>query len=260
MSVTSTSLIFPACLTPIPLSTRLFSFLSVGVSTLTTENPLAWRFLRGAAHPLADLTGPYYMYGAPEVNFAQGKAVLGATEDLKTSPLFLLSGKILGPNGEPVSATLDLWQANTQGEYWFSEYRNRGKVTTDPSTGSFEILTVPPGVYDVMGAQRVAHIHGIITAPGYQPLTTQLYFCQKNDPKAFQTDVLKLVRGPREHMIQGWSIPTEKGDKYWDWPQLEPSETESIKIVEEWNYRLENQGVEWRVSCGASQVITLNKV
>lgn len=259
MSVNSVDPNFLPHSTPIPLSTQLLSFLSIAVGTLTTENPLTWRFLRGAAHPLADLTGPYYMYGAPEVNFAQGKAIMAAVEDLKTSPLFLLSGKILGPNGEPVSATLDLWQANTQGEYWFSEYRNRGKITTDPLTGSFEILTVPPGIYSVMGAQRVAHIHGIITAPGYQSLTTQLYFCQKNEPAAFQTDVLKWVRGPREHMIRGWSIPTEKGDKYWDWPQLEPSETEIMKSVEEWNHRLENQGVEWKISCGASHMITLNK-
>ncbi|KDN49654.1 hypothetical protein RSAG8_01719, partial [Rhizoctonia solani AG-8 WAC10335] len=198
------------------------------------------------------------MYDAPNVNFAPGKAVLGATEDLKASPLFLLSGKVLGPKGEPVEATLDLWQANTRGEYSLSEYRNRGKVTTDPSTGSFEILTVPPGIYGILGARRVAHIHGIITAPGYQSLTTQLYLCPKNESIGFQTDFLTLIRGPRENLIRGWSIPTEKGDRYWDWPQLE-SETEIMKVAEEWNDWLKNQAVEWKISCGASQVITLNK-
>ncbi|CAE6470611.1 unnamed protein product [Rhizoctonia solani] len=259
MSATSTNPSFPASLTSIPLSTRLLSFLSTVIWSLTTENPLIWRFFQGAAHPLADLLGPYYMYGAPNVNIAPGKAVLGATEDLKTSPLFLLSGKVLGPNGEPVEATLDLWQANTQGEYSLSAYRNRGNITTNPSTGSFEILTVPPGIYGIFGAQRVAHIHGTITAPGYQSLTTQLYFCPKNELMGFQTDILTLLRGPRENLVRGWSIPTEKGDRYWDWPQLESSETETMKTVGEWNGWLKNQAVEWQISCGASQVITLNK-
>jgi hypothetical protein len=60
------------------------SFLATAGSMLTTENPLIWGYTRGAAHPLADMSGPYYMYGAPNVNFAPGKAVLGATEDLES--------------------------------------------------------------------------------------------------------------------------------------------------------------------------------
>ncbi|KAF8684172.1 Dioxygenase [Rhizoctonia solani] len=266
----------------IPLSTRMVSFLATAGAMLTTENPLIWSYTRGAAHPLADMSGPYYIYGAPNVNFAPGKAVLGATEDLKSeynimwlrrsphqtdsapiiytaSPLFLFSGKVLGPNGEPVEATLDLWQANTRGEYRLSEYRNRGKITVDLSTGSFEILTIPPAIYAILGAQRVAHIHGIITAPGYQSLITQIYLCPKNEPTGFQVDFLTMMRGNRENMIKGWSIPTEKGDRYWDWPQLESSETETVKLVEEWNSRLASQPDGWKITCGASQVITLNK-
>ncbi|CAE6356863.1 unnamed protein product [Rhizoctonia solani] len=260
MSVSSDSLNFSKSVPPISLSTRAVSFLVTAGSMLTIENPLVWGYTRGAAHPLADVSGPYYMYGAPNVNFAPGKAVLGSTEDLRTSPLFLFSGKVLGAKGEPIEATLDLWQANTRGEYWLSEYRNRGKITTDPSTGSFEILTIPPAIYAILGGQRVAHIHGIITAPGYQSLITQLYLCPKNETTGFQTDFINLVRSPRENMIRGWSVPTQEGDRYWGWPQLKSSETETVKLVEEWNNRLANQPGGWKITCGGSQVITLNRV
>jgi hypothetical protein len=60
-------------------------------------------------------------------------------------------------------------------------------------------------------------------------------------------------------MIKGWSIPTEEGDRYWGWPQLESSETETVKLVEEWNGRLAKQPNGWKITCGGSQGIVLNK-
>lgn len=257
ISVTTNALTLSPSPAPVPIPTRIFSALAMIWAALTTDNPLAWSFLR--AHPRADVIGPVYVFGAPNVNFAPGKAVLGATEDLKSSPLFLFSGKVLGPDGEPLEATLDLWQADTAGLYGYANYRNRGKVTTDPSTGAFEVLTVPPGAYGFGPANRVAHIHGIISAPGYQPLVTQFYLSPKNDPKALDSDFVRYIRAsPFGNMIRCWAIPTSQGDRYWDWPQLEGSDSETVKLVGEWNDRLGDR-TELKITCGASDVLVLNR-
>ncbi|QRV79595.1 intradiol ring-cleavage dioxygenase [Ceratobasidium sp. AG-Ba] len=236
----------------VPLHTFVLSGLKMLWMSLVTENPLTWDRVQGRSHPRADVTGPFYVIGAPNVNFAPGKAVLGAAEDLKSSPLFLFSGKILGPNGEPVAATLDLWQANTSGMYALTSYRNRGKVSTDPATGKFEVLTVPPAQYGISASvMRAAHIHAIISAPGYQPIVTQFYLASRNDPTPLKKDWQVLIQRP------GWAVPTDKGDLFWDLPQLKDSDTEGVKLVAEWNGYLQNHGL--KISCGASDIIKLNK-
>ncbi|KAG8747790.1 hypothetical protein FRC10_011235 [Ceratobasidium sp. 414] len=257
-SASSTSLLLP----PPPLisfSSRVISALKLVWRMLISENPLTWDFIYGRAHPRADVTGPYYTVSAPNVNFAPGKAVLGATQDLKRSPLFLFSGKILGPGGEPVGATLDLWQADTSGVYAHTTYRNRGKVTTDPATGNFEVLTVPPGEYGFSPSlMRAAHIHGIITAPGCQPLVTQFYVTPGNSQKPLDEDFINWRRSKRlDNMLECWAIPTDKGDLFNDFPRLQHSEHENARLVAEWNDRLQNEGL--RIGCGASTVIKLNK-
>jgi protocatechuate 3,4-dioxygenase beta subunit len=51
----------------------------------------------------------------------------------------------------------------------------RGKLRADAS-GAFRVRTIVPGRY-LNGAQyRPAHVHVKVSAPGFLPLTTQLYF------------------------------------------------------------------------------------
>ncbi|KAG9124953.1 hypothetical protein FRC07_009587 [Ceratobasidium sp. 392] len=250
-------------LPPPPSSVSFYNFILSGLKMLwlsfVTENPLTWSLIQGRNHPRADVTGPFYVIGSPNVNFAPGKAILGSTQDLKESPLFLFSGRVLGPEGEPLEATLDLWQANTLGSYSLTSYRNRGKVATNPATGKFEVLTVPPAEYGLSPSiKRAAHIHAIITAPGYQPITTQFYLAARNDPTPLDKDFTNWLRPKRtDNLMQCWAVPTDKGDKFWDLPQLDQLDTQSVKLVEEWNYRLQDEGL--RIGCGASNVIRLNK-
>ncbi|KAG8722028.1 hypothetical protein FRC08_007797 [Ceratobasidium sp. 394] len=145
------------------------------------------------------------------------------------------------------------------GVYAHTTYRNRGKVTTSPATGNFEILTVPPGEYGFSPSlMRAAHIHAIITAPGYQSLVTQFYMAPGNNPKPLNEDFLNWMRPKRlDNMLECWAIPTDKGDPFNDFPSLQYSEHESMKLVGEWNDRLQSEGL--RVGCGASTVIKLNK-
>ncbi|KAG8762895.1 hypothetical protein FRC12_008802 [Ceratobasidium sp. 428] len=249
-------------LSPTPGSVSLYNFILSGLKSLwmsfVIENPLTWAFVQGRAHPRADVIGPFYVIGAPSIEFAPGKAVLGATQDLKSNPLFLFSGRVLGPEGEPVEATLDLWQANTSGEYALASYRNRGKVTTDSATGGFEVLTVPPAQYGISpSVMRAAHIHAIITAPGYQSIITQFYLAPRNDPAPLDKDFTNWLRPKRtNNFMQCWAIPTDKGDRFWDLPELDKLDERS-KVVEEWNCRLQSEGL--RIGCGAFDVIRLNK-
>jgi protocatechuate 3,4-dioxygenase beta subunit len=106
----------------------------------------------------------------------------------------LLSVRVLTPDGDPIAnATLDIWQADSDGEYSLTSYSLRGKATTD-ANGHVEILTVPPGMYGPQFAKRAGHIHVIIRPPKgkadkYDELTTQIYICKGNDSKWMQGDL-----------------------------------------------------------------------
>ena len=66
---------------PIPSTTRILSFLNLIWTSVTYD--LAWHFLSAKSHHRADLRGPYYIPGAPSIEFEDGKGVLGAMEDMK---------------------------------------------------------------------------------------------------------------------------------------------------------------------------------
>jgi hydroxyquinol 1,2-dioxygenase len=131
--------------------------------------------------------GPFYVPGAPELpsgaDIAQG--VVG-------EPAYF-SGRILGPDGRPIAgAMLDLW--STDGEGWYDVQlqgqglRARGRIGTD-AEGRYAFWTVKPVSYPIptdgpvgqmllrMGRHpyRPAHTHMIVSAPGYEPVTTHLF-------------------------------------------------------------------------------------
>ena len=99
--------------------------------------------------------------------------------------LFILD--IKDTKGDPIpNATLDCWQADSGGNYYFSSWTLRGKVTTDVN-GRVEILTVRPGAY----ANRAGHLHLMVkgTEGKHVPMTTQTYVCRGNNPQDLEGDV-----------------------------------------------------------------------
>ena len=111
--------------------------------------------------------GPYYIPGAPY------KEKLGA--DISGQRL-VISGNVLNQDCNPISnAIIDVWQTNSEGNYYFKDFTLRGKVTAD-NDGQYEIETIFPGKYSEAGTTRPAHIHLKISAPGLSSHTTQLYF------------------------------------------------------------------------------------
>ncbi len=112
----------------------------------------------------SDIEGPFFKIGAP------------LRLDLSENPNLTVEVKVSNTKGDVVvGATVDFWQADEKGNYDNETYNYRGKwVTTDKP---FVIKTIVPGDYPIDENEfRCAHLHFMISAPGHNKLTTQLYF------------------------------------------------------------------------------------
>ena len=111
--------------------------------------------------------GPYYIAGAPN------KEKLG--DELEGQPL-IISGQVLNHNCDPVpEAIIDVWQTDSNGNYYFEDFTLRGKIKADEH-GQYKLETIFPGKYSEAGFMRPAHIHVKVSAPSLSSHTTQLYF------------------------------------------------------------------------------------
>jgi hydroxyquinol 1,2-dioxygenase len=133
--------------------------------------------------------GPFHRLGAPEMP-AGGNI---APHD-KTGVPTLVSGRVLDLDGRPIAgAVLDVWQAQTNGLYDSQDanpdaLHMRGKFRTD-AEGRYLIRTVQPVNYPIpsdgpVGQMlkatgrhpwRPAHIHFVVSADGYEPVTTHIF-------------------------------------------------------------------------------------
>lgn len=105
---------------------------------------------------------------------------------------FLFLFVVKDAKGDPVpNATLDWWQADSDGGYYFRSWTLRGKVTTD-AHGRAEVLSVNPGEYGIpfMG-KRSGHVHLNVsgTAGKHRFMTTQVYVCEGNKSERVHTDM-----------------------------------------------------------------------
>lgn len=132
--------------------------------------------------------GPFHRDGAPRKQFGDSIADGAGGEPT------VVSGRVLTVQGQPIAgAELDVWQVDGDGLYdvqrpELKSMQMRGKFATD-SEGRFLFRTVKPVSYSIptdgpVGALlkatgrhsfRPAHIHMIVSAAGYQPVTTHLF-------------------------------------------------------------------------------------
>ena len=130
----------------------------------------------GDCETTTDILGPFYRPDSPMRNNLIIKGEPGIPVEL--------TGKIkhndcLTPYKK---AKIELWHCSSDGVYdnKSDEYRYRGTSYTDDN-GQYSFKTILPVPYDAGGGQiRPAHFHLMITAVGYQPLVTQLYFSGDN--------------------------------------------------------------------------------
>ena len=120
-----------------------------------------------------NIEGPFYKEGAPS------RMVL-IEEDTPGTRLQLGGQVVAAGSCAPIAgATVDVWQADAEGAYDSAGFQLRGVLETG-ADGGYQVLTIVPGHYLNGDQYRPAHIHVKLSAPGYQPLTTQLYF--EGDP------------------------------------------------------------------------------
>jgi hydroxyquinol 1,2-dioxygenase len=149
--------------------------------------------------------GPFHRLGAPELP-ASGNI---AHRDHTGTPT-LVSGRILDLDGKPIAgAVLDVWQAQTNGLYDSQDQEldglhMRGKFRSD-AEGRYLIRTVLPVNYPIpsdgpVGRMlkatgrhpwRPAHIHFVVSAEGYEPVTTHIF--DRTDPY-LQSDAVFAVK------------------------------------------------------------------
>lgn len=138
--------------------------------------------------------GPFHRLGAPDMP-AGGNIAHRDTVGVPT----LVSGRVLDLDGKPIAnAELDVWQTQSNGLYDAqdsnpNELHMRGKFHTD-AEGRYLVRTVLPVNYPIpsdgpVGAMlkatgrhpwRPAHIHFVVTADGYDPVTTHIF--DRTDP------------------------------------------------------------------------------
>lgn len=135
------------------------------------------------------ILGPFYVDDAPRYENGANICLDGKGEPT------LVSGRVLDTDGNPiVGATLDIWQTNDDGFYDVQqkglqpEYNLRGLFTTD-ADGCYAFRTVKPRHYPIPAdgpvgkllgqlgrhPNRAAHLHFIVTAPGYDQVITHIF-------------------------------------------------------------------------------------
>jgi hydroxyquinol 1,2-dioxygenase len=136
----------------------------------------------------ATVFGPFFVEGSPL--FENGDDLANGAPG---EPCFV-EGRVRSLSGEPIpGAHLAVWQADEGGFYdvqyeGLSAARGRGQLRADDE-GSFHFRTIRPESYPIPGdgpvgemlavadrsLMRPAHIHFMVSAPGYEPVTTHVF-------------------------------------------------------------------------------------
>lgn len=136
-----------------------------------------------------DIEGPFYRSGAP----AWTGPALGATGHPLEITCWVRNAACRPIRG----ATIEVWHADTDGDYDLEGNRFRGALRTDEQ-GVFQLSTIMPGRYLNGARYRPAHIHVKVHANGRPTLTTQLYFPgdPENDTDPWFRSSLLLSQAP----------------------------------------------------------------
>jgi catechol 1,2-dioxygenase len=172
--------------------------------------------------------GPFHVVESPV-------RALGDNIDLVgTGTPCVVTGRVVSVDGTPLpGATLDVWQANERGFYDVQQPgvqpRTNGRgLFTAGENGAFWFRTVVPSYYPIptdgpvgellqatgRHAFRPAHIHFIVEAPGYRPLTTHIFvsgseYIESDTVFAVKKSlVVDFAEVTDETLAQRWQVST----------------------------------------------------
>jgi catechol 1,2-dioxygenase len=157
---------------------------TLGVSMLVD----AINHRRNSAATDSTVLGPFHVAGAPHLQMGDSISLDG-----KGEPLYM-SGHVLNEAGTPIEgALLDVWQTSYDGFYDVQDERQpamnlRGQFVTG-TDGRYFFRSVKPASYPIPSdgtvgtmlaalgrhPMRPAHVHFIVSAPGYQSVTTHVF-------------------------------------------------------------------------------------
>ena len=125
----------------------------------------------GDCETTSDILGPFYRPNSPVRNNLRIKGDKGELTELRG---YVSHNDCSTPYN---NAKVEIWHCDVNGVYdnQSTEFRYRGTTFTDKK-GFYSFQTILPVPYGGAGFIRPAHFHLIVTAEGYQPLITQLYF------------------------------------------------------------------------------------
>ncbi|MCB1337630.1 MAG: intradiol ring-cleavage dioxygenase [Maritimibacter sp.] len=169
--------------------------------------------------------GPFHVAGAPVRKMGDTISLDGKGESC------LFTGRVLDLHGEPVvGAKVDVWSDNADGFYSVQQpgiqdkWNNRGIFITGED-GAYEFIGIKPVSYPIpddgpvgqmlaaLGRHpnRPAHMHFLVTAPGFQKLVTHTFV---GDDPWITSDAVFGVKStlvaPFEHVRDGrteWRSP-----------------------------------------------------
>ena len=174
---------------------------TLGVSMLT----IALNHAKPAGATEATVFGPFHTGDAPRVE--QGADIAHGAPGL---PMFV-HAVVRGPDGEAIAdAEVDVWQADDEGLYdvqrpELGDTRRARAVLRTDAHGDLRFRSIVPTAYPIpcdgpvgrmLGATgrhpwRPAHLHFMIRAAGYQPLTTHIF---RDGDRYLDSDVVFGVR------------------------------------------------------------------
>lgn len=159
----------------------------------------------------ATVFGPFHVAGAP--HYELGADIANGAKGMPC----VVQGTVRGIHGEPVpGAELDVWQSDEDGLYdvqheGLAQAQARGILTAD-GEGRFNFRSIVAVPYAIphdgpVGAMlettgrhpwRPAHLHFMVTAPGYETLITHVF---RNESDYLDSDA---VFGVRQSLVCDW--------------------------------------------------------
>ncbi|PWJ52902.1 hydroxyquinol 1,2-dioxygenase [Quadrisphaera granulorum] len=175
---------------------------------------------RGATE--STVLGPFHVEGAPQRAMGDDICLDGLGESC------LFEGRVLDLDGAPVAgACLDVWSDNAEGYYDVQQpdvqprWNNRGRFITG-ADGRYCFRGIKPTAYPIpddgpvgqllaalgRSPYRPAHLHLIVTAPGFRPLVTHTFV---DGDEYLGSDA---VFGVKESLIATYTL-TPQGPTTW---------------------------------------------
>lgn len=178
-----------------PMRRRLVA----GLSSLALLAALPRSLLAALLPTPRQSMGPFYPDVLPLDNDNDLVQVAGRG-DLAKGEITDLSGRVVDQDGQPVAGALvEIWQCDANGRYLHSRdtravprdpnFQGYGRYTTG-ADGRYRFRTIKPVPYP----GRAPHIHFAVSAPGRDPLVTQMYV--RGAPENGRDWLLNGVRDP----------------------------------------------------------------